>query len=149
MNSEQARYSFRNLRIWESAQELAADIIRLLARLPRSNAVRGVEPQLVASAGSVGANIAEGHGRYSVPAYRNHLSIARGSLAETESWLDLLKRVDLISAEADAEFQRRCAELAGGITRQMVALEKRLEQRGRIREESPPYGPDNLYEEEE
>ena len=45
---------------------------------------------MMRSAGSVPANIAEGYGRYSQAAYRSHLSIARGSLFETQSWIDLL-----------------------------------------------------------
>jgi four helix bundle protein len=136
MSEETARYSFRNLKIWESAQQLAADIIRVAVRMPKNEVKAGIAPQLIASAGSVGANIAEGHGRYSVAAYRNHLSIARGSLAETESWIDLLERLDVIPAATGSDFQRRCAELTGGITRQMQSLQRKLSEEPKgIREE--------------
>jgi four helix bundle protein len=42
------------------------------------------------SSSSIGANIAEGHGRFSLAAFRDHLQIARGSAAETDNWLAVL-----------------------------------------------------------
>lgn len=43
--------------------------------------------QLVRSADSIAANIAEGHGRYSFKERTHHAIIARGSLRETQCWL--------------------------------------------------------------
>jgi four helix bundle protein len=89
-------YSYRNLALWQRAQELALGVIKMSESLPKSEAARSIARQVVSSSGSVAANIAEGHGRYSVAAYRNHLSIARGSTAETDSWLDLLARAGML-----------------------------------------------------
>ena len=77
---ESGVYNYRNLDLWRRAQELAVDIIRLGETLPSSPASVVLARQVVRSAASVGANIAEGHGRYSLAAYRNHLSIAKGAL---------------------------------------------------------------------
>ena len=85
---ERGAYSYRNLDLWQRAQELALGVVKMSESLPRSEAARSIARQVVSSSGSVAANIAEGHGRYSVAAYRNHLSIARGSVAETDSWVD-------------------------------------------------------------
>ena len=43
--------------------------------------------QLIRSADSIGANIAEGHGRYHYGEKINFLYYSRGSLGETEFWL--------------------------------------------------------------
>ena len=108
--------------------------------LPRSEAARSIARQVVSSSGSVAANIAEGHGRYSVAAYRNHLSIARGSTAETGSWLDLLARAGYIEPDVARQLHDECELLLGGLTRQMKALEARLRSQPRaLREEESPY----------
>src|SRR3990172_217866 len=85
-------YSFRNLAVWQRAQELTDDVLDVIAALPNDRATSVLSQQILRSASSVAANIAEGHGRYAAGAYRNHLSIARGSTTETIGWIDLLAR---------------------------------------------------------
>src|SRR3990172_695137 len=92
-------YSFRNLALWQRAQELALGVIKMTEALPRNQAAKTLARQIAASSSSIAANIAEGHGRYSVAAYRNHLSIARGSAAEIDSWLDLLRRAGYVTPD--------------------------------------------------
>lgn len=119
------RYSYRNLILWQRAQELAHDIIQITKRLPQSWATAVIARQIIGSATSVGANIAEGHGRFSPGAHRNHLSIARGSAAETDSWLDLLRREGLISATEEEMLHVRCRQLIGMLTTKSNALGNR------------------------
>jgi four helix bundle protein len=133
-------YSYRNLALWQRAQELALGVIKMSESLPKSEAARSIARQVVSSSGSVAANIAEGHGRYSVAAYRNHLSIARGSTAETDSWLDLLARAGYIAPDIARQLHDECELLLGGLTRQMRALEARLRSQPKaLREEEPSY----------
>ncbi len=72
--------------------------------------------QIVGSAGSVGANIAEGHGRFSRAAYANHLSIAKGSASEVGSWLDLLARLGELDKGEEARLQAEAESLIGLLT---------------------------------
>lgn len=123
-------YSFRNLGLWQKAQDMAVAVIDTAGRLPNTPAARSLSTQVIRSAGSVPANIAEGHGRYSVAAYRNHLSIARGSLCETESWLDLLRRSGFIGSDVELKLRQECHALLAGITQQMRRLERKLETDG-------------------
>jgi four helix bundle protein len=97
--------------------------MKLVDDLPKSRAVDLICAQPIRSAGSVPAKIAEGYGRFSKAAYRNHLSIARGSLFETQSWLDLLTRQNLMTAEVAADLDYQCEELARVLTARMRALE--------------------------
>jgi four helix bundle protein len=86
------RITFRQQVLWRKAQDFAAAVAELVVALPRDRATDVIANQVLRAASSIPANIAEGYGRYSQAAYRNHLSIARGSAAEYESWLDLLLR---------------------------------------------------------
>jgi four helix bundle protein len=140
-------YSYRNLDLWQRAQDLALAVVKMSESLPKSEAARSIGRQVVSSAGSVAANIAEGHGRYSVAAYRNHLSIARGSLAETDSWLDLLARAGYLTSDTAGKLHDQCDLLLGGLTRQMRTLEARLRSQPKaLREEEPSYIPEGLPE---
>ncbi len=142
--TRQAPYSYRNLDVWQSAQEIAAEIILLLRRVPRDAAVDEITHQLIRAAGSVGANIAEGHGRYTFGAYRNHLSIAKGSACEADSWLDLLRRVDAIGEQQEADLHSRLISLVAVLTSKILSLEARAKQAGyRVREEPGIYYVDN------
>lgn len=137
---KRAPYSYRNLDVWQSAQEIAAAIIVLLRRLPRDAAVDEITHQLIRSAGSVGANIAEGHGRYTFGTYRNHLSIAKGSACETDSWLDLLRRIDAISEQQEAALHSRLTSLVAVLTSKILGLEARAKQVGyKVHEEPGVY----------
>lgn len=117
-------YSYRNLALWQDAQDFAREVVELINAVPSTRTVEIIARQLVRSSTSIAANIAEGHGRFSPAAYRHHLSIAKGSACETDSWIDLLLRLDLISADREAELHRRCASLIGGLTRRIKELER-------------------------
>jgi four helix bundle protein len=95
-------YSFKNLVSWQKAQGLLLEILQVAKSLPNDRIASILVQQIVRSSSAIGANIAEGHGRYSAGAYRNHLSIARGSTTETISWLDVLRRAGYISEELEA-----------------------------------------------
>jgi four helix bundle protein len=61
--------------------------------------------QLVRSADSISANLAEGHGRYHFNDRLNFCYFARGSLQETKSWISKARRRGLMSAE-DEEIEQ-------------------------------------------
>jgi len=118
------KYTYRNLIVWERAQALALAVLRIVQRLPNSWGNAVIARQIVASATSVGANIAEGHGRFTPGAHRNHLSIAKGSAAETDSWLDLLRRAGHISDEEEAALHAECQEIMAMLTSKILELQK-------------------------
>jgi len=120
---------------------LALAVIRVVAGLPRDNAAQIIGRQLVASAGSIGANIAEGHGRFSLAAHRNHLSIAKGSACETDGWLYLLCRAGYLEAEVEDRLHQDCQEIIRMLTAKILDFERRESGRGgaTLRETSSPY----------
>jgi four helix bundle protein len=76
--------SYRDLIAWQKAMELVKLIYRLTDKFPREE-LFGLTIQVRRAAVSVPSNIAEGQGRNSTKEFINHLSIAYGSLMETET----------------------------------------------------------------
>jgi four helix bundle protein len=117
-------YNYRNLILWQRAQALALQVIQLVRKLPNDWATAIVARQIIASATSVGANIAEGHGRFTLGAHRNHLSIAKGSMAETDSWLDLLHRLGHLSEEMELTLHRECLWIMESLKSKILDLDR-------------------------
>ena len=74
-----------------------------------------VGKQFVRATDSIGANISEGHGRYHYKENQKFCYYARGSLAETQTWLEKASRRELVDVEA-----------ARQLYRDLEALRKRL-----------------------
>ncbi len=140
MTVDDAKTGFRNQLLWQKSQAFALALVSLVRDLPNDKAADSIGRQLIRSGTSIGANIAEGYGRFSQGAYRNHLSIARGSAFETESWIDLLVQSNYVSREIGDELLARCVELQKLISYRMKALE--TSRPSTIREEGLSYGVD-------
>ncbi|HYG26941.1 MAG TPA: four helix bundle protein [Caulobacteraceae bacterium] len=115
--------SYRDLTVWRRAMELAEETYRVARLLPKTEEYR-LTSQLVRAAVSVPANIAEGHARSGKREFLNFLSIAGGSLAETETLLLLAVRVGYVRAQ-DAD---KALMLAEEVSRMLMGLRKRLKQ---------------------
>ncbi len=142
MAQESGTFRFKNLELWRTAQKLAIDICKLCDELPSRRSADVISRQLIRSATSVPANIAEGHGRFSLPAYLNHLSIAKGSATESQGWLDMLAGLGHIAEGTALEYDRRCDALIAAITRRILTLEQ---QRGtrQVRDHAAEYRVDS------
>jgi four helix bundle protein len=123
---------------WQKAQGFAVEVAGLVDSLPRRRSSDVAGSQLVRAATSIAANIAEGHGRFTLPAYRNHLSIAKGSACEARSWLDLLLRLGHVHAPTAQYLGGPCAELIAALTRRIRSLEQQEKER-RVREVGSHY----------
>ncbi len=118
---------------------MTANVILMTRQLPRDATGLAIRRQIIRSVGSVGANIAEGHGRYTLGAYKNHLSIAKGSACETDSWIDLLRRIGFISSEVGHELHGKLVSLIAVLTSKIRYLESRIAQSPRMGEEPVEY----------
>ncbi|HEV3485446.1 MAG TPA: four helix bundle protein [Vicinamibacterales bacterium] len=98
--------SYRDLRVWREAMELAEACYRISADFPRDE-IFGMTAQIRGAAVSVPANIAEGYGRESAGAYVQFLKVAQGSLKELETHLLLCQRLRFApTADLDAVLER-------------------------------------------
>jgi four helix bundle protein len=122
-------YSFKNLTLWRRAPELAVEVAALVDTLPRKRSADALAMQLMRSATPIAANIAEGRDRFSFAAYRNHLSIAKGSAAEIQSWLDVATRLGYLDAEMAAKLDTAVASLIAALTHRIRTLESQDEKK--------------------
>lgn len=86
--------SYRDLIVWQKGMELAVDVYRLTRLLPKQEEYR-ISGQMIRAATAIPANIAEGHGRGTRKDYAHFISIAKGSLAELETFILLSRNLEL------------------------------------------------------
>jgi four helix bundle protein len=92
-----ARTNFETLRVYQLSETLADEVWDIVLNW-KPFARQTVGRQVVRSADSIGANIAEGVGRGSYQDNRRFVRTARGSLNETKHWLRRAYRRGLLSA---------------------------------------------------
>jgi four helix bundle protein len=85
----------RELRVWQISMKLVTDVYASTRAFPSVERF-GLALQLRRAAVAVAANIAEGNGRVHRKEYIHHLSIARGSLRETETLLEIARRLNYV-----------------------------------------------------
>ena len=124
--------SFRDLRVWQAGMELVVGVYELTQTFPKSE-IYGLSSQLQRAAVSMPANIAEGHTRSSLREYLHFLSIARSSLAEIETYLELVQRLSYTTPERT----RPLLDLTISIHRPLIALRNSLSTR--LGEDPLPY----------
>lgn len=94
--------AFEDLRILKMSETFCDEIWSLVSTW-KSFEKNTMGKQIVRSADSIGANIAEAYGRYHFADKLNFMIYARGSLFETKYWLNRAQSRHLISpSQADA-----------------------------------------------
>jgi four helix bundle protein len=121
MDDEQRIQSHRDLKVWQLGMDIAERIYQMTRQLPDDERF-GLISQLRRAAVSIPANIAEGNARQSTKEYLNHLSIAVGSLAEVETFIDLVLRLHYLHPEA----VKGLTDLLGEERRMLRGLQRSL-----------------------
>ena len=80
--------SYKELLVWQKSMLLVTDIYLTTESFPKSE-MFGLASQLKRAAVSVPSNIAEGQGRDSTKEFLYHLSVAYGSLMESETQIQI------------------------------------------------------------
>ena len=84
---------FRELLVWQKAMDLTIEVYRLVRELPAEEKY-ALADQMRRAAISVPSNIAEGQGRDSVKEFIRFLSMARGSLRELSTQIEICERLN-------------------------------------------------------
>ena len=118
MSDEPRIKSYPDLRVWRDSMALAEMSYRLTRSFPREETF-GLSAQIRRAAGSIPANIAEGHGRENTQSFIQYLSVAQGSLKELETHLMLAERVGVAGKGKIQEPLQAC-EAIGKMDRLLI-----------------------------
>jgi|SRR5215471_3839929 len=95
----------KKLNVWKLSMHLAGASYQLTAAFPAKERF-GLASQMRRASVSVPSNLAEGAARNSKKEFRQFLSVARGSLSELDTQLDLCAKLNLITAQARNDLDR-------------------------------------------
>jgi four helix bundle protein len=122
--------SYQDLIVWQRGIDLVEAIYKSTAQWPSAE-MFGLTSQVRRASVSIPANIAEGQGRGNTQDFVRFLTIARGSLRETETHLVIASRLKYLN---DQDFQQLCVltdevgRLLHGLTRR---VQVNLEEKGK------------------
>jgi len=109
---EEGRFGYEDLEVWQKAIDWASVIVSLTDGLETKRGHFRLMEQLESACSSVAMNIAEGKGRYSQKEFIQFLYVARGSLYETITLLEIFTRQNWITKDKFLELKGRGKELA-------------------------------------
>jgi four helix bundle protein len=114
--------AFRKLIVWQRSHELTLMIYRAGERFPKHE-LFGLTSQIRRSAVSVEANIAEGYALGTGPNYLRHLNISVGSLAETESHVEIAHDLEYLPDEIYESLTDKAREVGYLLSRLKTSIE--------------------------
>ena len=126
-----ARSNFENLEVYKLSEQLADRVWKIVSHwssLPQATIGR----QVVRSADSIGANIAEGAGRGTFQDNRRFVRMARGSLYETKHWLRRAYRRKLLTEDEVENVKLLLDELSPRLNAYLKSIGSNKEQSGQV-----------------
>lgn len=96
-----------DLEIYNLAIDVAEEVYKIASKWGSLN-MNTIGYQIIRSADSIGANIAEGYGRFSFKENKQFCYYARGSLFETKTWLLKALKRDVLK---ETEYQKLISDL--------------------------------------
>src|SRR3990172_7283774 len=103
--------NYRDLVVWQRAIDLVPEVYQLVKQIPKEETY-ALGDQLRRAAVSIPANVAEGQARQHHKEFLQHISIAKGSLAELHTLLVVAQRLGYISAAQLESVEQKLSEVA-------------------------------------
>lgn len=113
---------FQKLEVWRQAHLLTLEVYRATTVFPKSE-LYGITSQMRRAAVSIGANIAEGAGKYSNAELQRFLRIASGSANELQNHLLLARDLGMLQVSEHESLDRRVQSVKRMLTRFIQHLE--------------------------
>ena len=110
--NENSQSAYRDLVVWQKSMDFANSVIDLTEKMETERKHYRLVEQIEAAATSVPMNIAEGKGRFSRKEFKHFPFIARGSLYETMTLLDIFQLRGWIQSSAYQQLERQSDEIA-------------------------------------
>jgi four helix bundle protein len=91
--------TYRDLIVWQKAMSLVTFVYKATANFPQQEQY-GLTSQMRRAAVSIPSNIAEGYGRFSKNEFCRFLEIAKGSLLELQTQMEIASNLDYVDDSA-------------------------------------------------
>jgi four helix bundle protein len=111
--------------VWQKSKSLAVEVYRATERFPNGE-LFGLTSQMRRASVSVASNIAEGQGRGSKPDFAKFLCMARGSLLELETQLEIARELGIGNSDELVEVHQHCYEVLGLLNRLLKAIDTKV-----------------------
>jgi len=121
------KFGYEDLKVWNMAVDFAVKVIELVENLETDRKHYRLFEQIEASSTSISMNIAEGKGRYSKKEFIHFSYIARGSLYETMTLLEIFRRKKWISTDKYTQLEEDAKEIASMIKGLIHSISMRTE----------------------
>jgi len=105
-------FAFEELKVYQRALDFSVAIINAIDEIETPRKHYRLIEQLESSSTSVALNISEGKGRYSKEEFVHFLYIARGSLYETVTMLQIFLKVEWLSLSKYDELYAEAEEIS-------------------------------------
>lgn len=115
--------SYRDLIVWQKSMSLVTLIYEITLKFPEDEKF-GLISQIKRSTVSIPSNIAEGYGRSYKKDYSRFLQIARGSLFESQTQLEIAINLNFLKTDDLLEIK----ELSIEVEKMLNSLIKKLEE---------------------
>jgi four helix bundle protein len=98
MSDDKNAYYYKKLKVWQKAMKLVVQVYKATRNFPK-NEQYGLISQLRRSVISIPSNIAEGHGRSSDKEIVRFLDIARGSIFELDTQIEISRQLHFLNTQ--------------------------------------------------
>ena len=113
----------RDLRVWQEAVALGAEVIRALRQTNRRE-IKSINEHAMMTAMLVAEHIAEGYGRYAPGEQRQLYRAAKRQLLKLETSLAIARQAELLSVTHHAELTARIQTVSRLLSGFLVYLER-------------------------
>ena len=116
---------FKRLKVWRLAHLISVDVYGLVRGFPASERF-GLRSQVVRSAGSIAANLAEGCGRSTTRDLARFVDVSLGSAYELECHLLRARDLGFVPVASATSFLHRLDELQRMLSGMRTSLRRRI-----------------------
>ncbi len=106
------KFGYEDLNVWNKAVDFAVEVIELVENISTDRKHYRLLEQVEANSASISMNVAEGKGRYSKKEFIQYLYIARGSLYETMTLVEIFRRKRWVSGGQYSRIETHGKEIA-------------------------------------
>ena len=104
-------FAFEELQVYQRALDFSVSVIEIIDEIETPRKHYRLIEQLEASSTSVASNISEGKGRFSKKEFKHYLYVARGSLYETVTRLQIFKKLGWLSEKSYQKLYSEAEEI--------------------------------------